>query len=244
MDKQERRETRDAARAVAAWMDQARRAQDVAGRHPRGGTAPARRPCRSRGAGRSRGRGGVAGGAAVAGRRRVAAPRPGRPREPPAAGRHRRRPGSRQLTDRAPAAVDAARVLSPVRWVFASRKRREQLGPHATYLRELFAWGLQAGLTRGARPAGDSRPGRSTPPSCRSTTSSTRGSGSPRRPGPRRSPALLDGTRFGELPRAMADLRAATGAEAAARDAVVAAVAAIPGAGGRDPRWRRCRSRR
>ncbi len=225
MDKQVRRETRDAARAVAAWMDQARRAQAwqtatheevrrqlaaLAAREvpvARAGAVAWRVMLLSRDDAESLLRALVA---------RVNLPRPG-PQEAA---------GLAQLTDRAPASVEAARVLSPVRWVFASRKRREQLTPHAAYLRELFAWGLQAELAgmldRLARPTGEIDVAQLSvndllDPRLGLATST----------GAVAQPGLLDGTRFGELPRAMADLRAATGAEAGSRNAVVTAVAAM-----------------
>jgi hypothetical protein len=225
MDKQVRRETRDAARAVAAWMDQARRAQTwQAATHEEVRRQVAALAAREVPVARA---GDVAWRVMLLSRddaesllsalvARVNLPQPG-PQEAA---------GLAQLTDRAPASVEAARVLFPVRWVFASRKRREQLAPNAAYLRELFAWGLQADLAgmldRLAQPTGEIGAAQMSvndllDPRLRLARST----------GAAAQPGLLDGTRFGELPRAMADLRAATGAEAGSRAAVVTAVAAM-----------------
>ena len=114
----------------------------------------------------------------------------------------------------------------PVRWVFASRKRREQLAPHAAYLRELFAWGLRAARTgmldrlaradrRDRRRAAVRR--RPPRPAARARDVD-RGRGAARSAG--RHPVR-------RAARAMADLRAATGVEAGSRNAVVTAVAAM-----------------
>ena len=138
----------------------------------------------------------------------------------------RRSSALQQLADRAPGAVAAARLVSPVRWMFATPRRRREVGPHAAYLRKLFAWGLQAelatALDRLSKPTGVIDPSLLTvdgllDPRLGLATSI----------GAAAQPGLLDGTRFGELPRAMADLRDATGEEAGTRDAAVAAVAAM-----------------
>ncbi|WP_322938086.1 DEAD/DEAH box helicase [Nocardioides bizhenqiangii] len=224
LDKQERRETRDAARAVAAWISQARRVQER--------QAATHEDVRRRLAELASAAVPVARASEVAWRvlllskddaesllralvARADLPQPA-PQEATAL---------TQLTDRAPAAVDAARTLSPVRWMFASRRRREQIVPHASYLRELFAWGLQAGITevldRLAKPTGELDPAQLSADDLldpRLGLAAATGATAP--------PSLLDATRFGELPRAMADLRAAAEEERSARDAVVRAVAA------------------
>lgn len=223
MDKQERRETRDAARTVAAWIAQARRvhawqaathddvrrrlADLVARAVPvaRAGEVAWRVVLLSRDDAESLLRALVA---------RANLAQPGA----------QEAAGLAQLTDRAPAAVAEARALSPVRWMLASRKRRERLAPHASYLRELFAWGLQAGLgdalERLAKPTGEiDAASLSVDHLLGPRLRLAEAAGAPS------APALLDGTRFGELPRAMADLRAATDEERVAREAVVSAVA-------------------
>jgi len=224
LEKQERREIRDAARVVATWIAQARRAQEwQAATHEevrrqlaaldgravpvaRGGKVAWRVMVLSKDDTESL-------LDALAARANLSQPSP------------HEAAALAQLSDRAPAAVAAARVLSPVRWMFASRKRREQLVPHATYLREFFAWGLQAGfgdaLTRLGKPTGEIDPA-----SLRVDDLLDPRLGLAAATEATTPPALLDGTWFGELPRAMADLRTAAEEERPARDAVVNAVAA------------------
>jgi len=223
MEKQERREARDAARAVAAWVAHALQVQAwhaasqeevrrqlaalVARAVPvaRKGEVAWQVVLLSRDDAQALLRALVA---------RVDLPQPS----------SQEAAGLEQLTERAPAAVRAARTLSPVRWAFASRARREQATAQATYLCELFAWGLQAELSdaldRLARPTGElEQAGLSVGDLLDLRLGLADAMGAV-------SPGLLDGTRFGELPRAMADLSTATAEESGARAAVVDAVAA------------------
>ena len=215
----------------------------LAGRHPRGGTAPARRPCRPRGAGRPRGD--VAWRVMLLSRddaesllralvARANLPQPGaaggRPgsRSSPIARRPRwMRPG---CSPRCGGCSRPASVASS-----SARTRR--------YLRELFAWGLQAELTRAldrlAKPTGeiDRRPavGRRPPRPAARARHVDRGRGAARPAGrhPVRRAAAGDGRspgrhrRGGRLPR--------RGRRGGRGDA---------GTGACGPRWRRCRSRR
>ncbi len=132
-----------------------------------------------------------------------------------------------QLTGRAPASLSAARVLSPVRWALSVPGRRKRAIPHATYLLELFAWGLQSGLSdvleRLATPTGEIDPTRLSAALPGDLLDPRLGLGQALGS----APGVLDGSHFGELPRAIADLRAATTEEGAAREAVLRAVAAF-----------------
>jgi superfamily II DNA or RNA helicase len=225
MDKDERREARDAVRAVATWVAQAQRVHEwhaathdavrrqlaglVATQVPiaRAGDVAWRVVLLDRDGAEALLRALVA---------RANLPHPGT----------QEAAGLEQLTGRAPIAVRESRILSPVRWMFASRRRREQVRPQVTYLQQLFAWGLQAqvsaALDRMSKPTGeldDSALSVNDLLDPRLGLADAAGASAP--------PALLDGGGFGELPRAMADIAAALAVEAHSRAAVVEAVAAL-----------------
>ncbi|WP_183093259.1 DEAD/DEAH box helicase [Nocardioides stalactiti] len=223
MDKNERREARDAARAVATWVEQARQVRvwhvathDVVRRLLTDAFATAVPVTRA---------GPVAWQVAPLDRTQGAAllralvDRADLPRADA-----QESAALDQLTGPAVAALAGVRVLSPVRWAFAGRRRREEARPHATYLQQLFAWGLQAGVTthleRLARPTGEL--GELEPGGVTDLTDPRLDlAGALGAPG---APAVLDPVRFGELPRAIAELRAAVEAERPARDLVHRAV--------------------
>lgn len=221
LDKQARREARDAARVVAVWAEEAARVrgwtdavhEDVRRRladlDARSVSVPHQGAPTWRGAVLSRAEADGLVHALVA---RANLPRTGAEESAVLT----------DLTTRAPAALAGARVLSPVRWAFSTPGRRARAVPHATYLVELAAWGARtrvaSTLERLAAPTGELDP----------TGLSAADLLDPRLGlaalvGGR--PATLDGAWFGELPRAVADLRAAAAEEAPARAALDEAVA-------------------
>ncbi|RHW27673.1 DEAD/DEAH box helicase [Nocardioides immobilis] len=222
MDKQERREARDAARAVAAWSVRAQQveawhhATHDAVRRDRAALLAQAIPVARRGETAWQ----VALMSQADGDRLIAAlvARADLPattaQEASALGR---------LTDeRMAAAIAARRVLTPLRWLFTSRRRREQVGVQVAHLRELFAWGLQAqvadSLDRLLQPTGELAGTAFTIDDLLDPRLGLLAHIDP--------PAgLLHPTAFGELPRSMADLRGAVEAERSAREAVLDAVA-------------------
>ncbi len=225
MDKQERREARDAARTVASWTAQAQQVQAWrAATHDdvrRLLAALAATEVRVQRAGEIAWRVQLLSEADAEALLGALIARANLPQSSP-----EEAAGLDQLTGQAPAALDATRVLSPVRWLFAFPSRRERASASASYLCELFAWGLQARiaetLERLARSTDEIDPVQLSVDDLLDPRLGLAGAAAAAA-----APGLVDATQFGELPRAMADLRAATAEESDSRAGVVDAVAAM-----------------